>query len=142
MTTIFEKATRVKLRFATNRGDLTVEQLWDLPLKGNLSLNSVAVALKKEITQTEDMIDLVDGDESDTSANVKVAKNKLRLEVVMHIIKVLKEERDASQAREATMSQLRAIDQAIASKQQEALVSGSLDELEKRRSELLNGKTV
>ena len=30
---IFEYATRAKLRFASSRGDLTVEQLWDVPLR-------------------------------------------------------------------------------------------------------------
>lgn len=29
---IFELATRQKLRFASAKGDLTTEQLWDLPL--------------------------------------------------------------------------------------------------------------
>lgn len=138
-TNIFEKATRVKLRFPTTRGELSVEDLWGLPLKGTLSLNSIAIKLKKEVTSTEDMVDLVDGDASDTAANNKLAKTKLALEVVMHIIGVLKAERDAREAREAQQSQLRVIDNAIAAKRQEELTSGSLEDLEKRRQEILKG---
>lgn len=139
MSNIFEKATRVKLRFSTNRGELSVEDLWELPLKGTLSLNSIAVKLKKEVASTEDMVDLVDGDASDKASNLKLAKTKLALEVVMHIIGVLKAERDARELREARQSQLRAIDNAIAVKRQEELTSGSLEDLEKRRQEILKG---
>ena len=42
-TDIFKQATKLKLRFSSVRGDLTVEDLWDLPLtsKSNLSLDGV-----------------------------------------------------------------------------------------------------
>lgn len=135
---IFELASRKKLTFATTRGQLTVDQLWDLQLKNsNLSLNSIAVALKKKIAQTEDSVDLVDGDSTDLEENRKRADDKLRLEVVMHIINVLKAERDARQDRESKLSQLRAIDMALAEKQQEALVSGSVEDLQKRREAIM-----
>lgn len=41
---IFEYATRNKLRFTSVRGDLTAEQLWDVPLrsKDDFNLNEVA----------------------------------------------------------------------------------------------------
>src|SRR4051812_47404695 len=41
---IFEDATRNKLRFPSARGELTVEQLWDVPLrsKDDFNLNAVA----------------------------------------------------------------------------------------------------
>lgn len=140
MTNIFETASRKKLTFVTSRGLLSVEQLWDLPLKtGTLSLNSIAVDLKKKIAQTEDMIDLVDGDGSDTVTSSKVADDKLRLDIVMHIIKVLKAERDARQAKEAQASTLRVLDEALAAKRQEQLLSGSIEDLEKRRQAIIDG---
>lgn len=143
MTNIFEAASRKKLTFATTRGQITVDQLWDLPLKtGTLSLNSIAVDLKKKIVQTEDMVDLVDGDGTDTVATSKVADDKLRLEIIMHIIKVMKDERDARQSREAKLSQIRMLDAAIAEQEYAELVKGSTEELKKRRQEILNGSAT
>ena len=56
MTDIFEQAVRRKLRFASSVGDLTVEQLWDLPLthKSRPNLNELAIATAKELRDLGD----------------------------------------------------------------------------------------
>jgi len=41
---IFEYATRNNLRFASTRGELTVEMLWDVPLRSRDGFNLDAVA--------------------------------------------------------------------------------------------------
>jgi len=51
---MFEKATRKKWRFASPAGSLSVEDLWDLPLKGSVSLNAVAITANKEIKDVEE----------------------------------------------------------------------------------------
>lgn len=140
-TNIFEKASRLKLTIATTRGQLPVDQLWDLPLKGStgLSLNTIAVALKKVITKNEDLVDLVDGDGADSGAVEKQTHDKLRFDIVMHIISVLKAERDAREAKEALASQLRQIDEAIAQKQAAELTNGTVEDLIKKREAILAG---
>lgn len=140
-TNIFEKASRLKLTIATTRGQLQVDQLWDLPLKGTtgLSLNTIAVALKKVITKNEDLVDLVDGDGADSGAVEKQTHDKLRFDIVMHIISVLKAERDAREAKEALASQLRQIDEAIAQKQAAELTNGTVEDLIKKREAILAG---
>ena len=139
-TTIFEKASRLKLTIATTRGQLPVDQLWDLPLKGtSLSLNTIAVALKKVITKNEDLVDLVDGDGADSGAVEKQTHDKLRFDIVMYIISVLKAERDAREAKEALASQLRQIDEAIAQKQAAELTNGTVEDLIKKREAILAG---
>lgn len=137
---IFEKASHLKLTFATKRGHLSVEQLWDLPLKGNdVSLNSLAVGLKKTLSKDEDFVDLVDGDSTNTAATVQRSHDKLRFDILLHIISVLKAERDEKVLAESRASQLRAIDEAIAARQQQDLVTGSVEDLLKKRAEILNG---
>ena len=53
MSTIndFELASRQAIRFDTGKVQLTTEQLWDLPLEGSTSLDSIAVDLYKQFTQ-------------------------------------------------------------------------------------------
>ena len=53
---MFEKATRLKVRFATDKGNITIEDLWDLPLtsKTSTSLDSVAKSLNKSIKEEEE----------------------------------------------------------------------------------------
>jgi hypothetical protein len=54
---MFDVATRNKFRFASAKGDLTVEQLWDVPLrsKDDFNLNEIAKGLNRQInTQREE----------------------------------------------------------------------------------------
>ena len=47
---MFEKASRMKLRFNTQRGVLSVEDLWDLPL---IQLDNIAIALNKKLQESK-----------------------------------------------------------------------------------------
>jgi len=44
MNDIFETATRSKIRFASVRGELTVEHLWDVPLRSSDGFDLDAIA--------------------------------------------------------------------------------------------------
>ena len=51
---IFEQATRLKLRFKSPVGLLTIEDLWDLPLKGKRAdLDGIARTIAKTIQENE-----------------------------------------------------------------------------------------
>lgn len=80
---MFEKASKMKLRFASTSGYLSVEDLWDIALVGALSLNSIAKAVNRKLTtdKEEDFVeDKVPAD------NI----NSLRLDILKHIIGVKK----------------------------------------------------
>lgn len=80
---IFAKATRVKLRFETPKGLLSVEDLWDLPLKsrqGSANLNDVAVQLHGKLGQQQ--ISFVE--QPDPASNNEV--EQLAFDVVKFII--------------------------------------------------------
>lgn len=53
---MFEKATRLKLRFETVKGLISVEDLWDMPLtsRNQFDLDSVAKGLSKKLKESEE----------------------------------------------------------------------------------------
>ena len=74
---IFEIATREKIRFETSRGEIGVEELWDVPLtsKNQFDLDNIAKAVNKKIKDQEE----------ESFVKVKSAESntlKLKLEVV------------------------------------------------------------
>ena len=134
MTNIFEKASRTKVRFEHPRGNFTVEQLWELPLKSTVkvSLNELAVEVNKNIT-TEKTTDFVDGGTSTESL-----ANSLKLDILKHIIGVKKNEIATRVAGEARRSQAQTIKDELAKRQMSSLLSGSDDELRKTLADLEN----
>lgn len=76
---IFEFATRNKIRFASSRGELSVEQLWDVPLRSNdgLNLNEIAKSANKALKDATE------------ESFVETARTQLhvRLETTLEIVK-------------------------------------------------------
>lgn len=127
-TDIFKQATKLKLRFSSVRGDLTVEDLWDLPLtsKSNLSLDGVGKPIQKALRESdEDSLVAV----PTTSKN---ELNSLRLAIIKEIISVKQEENLTKQNQAAIESQKALLKQALASKKVDEINSLSVEEIEKR----------
>ena len=125
---IFKQATKLKLRFSSVRGDLTVEDLWDLPLtsKSNLSLDGVGKPIQKALRESdEDSLVAV----PTTSKN---ELNSLRLAIIKEIISVKQEENLIKQNQAAIESQKALLKQALASKKVDEINSLSVEEIEKR----------
>lgn len=125
MTNIFELATRQKLRFQTVRGQLSVEQLWDLPLdKGEVNLYQLA---------TELLVDTQNKPEQALSFFKKTtSKNELaqlKFDIVKHIVttKVAEIEEKSNEA--ALKTEIDELDRLIAAKEAESKAGLSLDEL-------------
>lgn len=81
----FEKSSRMKLRFETDRGVISTEDLWDLTLP---QLNKLAKALNREIKNSEEDDFLKETTSEDTVT-------KLRFDIVIHILETKKEEKKA-----------------------------------------------
>jgi len=119
---IFEQASRAKLRFDTQVGMLTTEDLWSLPLtsKTKVNLDDIAIGLSAQLKATS---------ESFVSASKTDEVLSLKLEVVKHIIGVrVAENKDRLEA-EKRRQQREQIQSLIARKESESLESLSLDEL-------------
>ena len=125
---IFEQATRQKLRFDTPKGQLSVEDLWDLPLisnTGKANLDDLARDLDAEVKQ-EQKTSFVQPTQS--GSNVLA---ELKFNIVLHIIQVRVEENRKHQDAEALTEKRRQIMAIIDRKQNEALEGQSLEDLQK-----------
>ena len=122
---MFEKAARLKLRFDTPKGPLSVEELWDLPLtvrNGGASLDNVARAASKQIKETET--------ESFVVKNPTVSPLlQLRLDVVKHIIAVRIAEAETAATAADKAAKKQTLLALVAEKKNEQLKSSSIDEL-------------
>ena len=125
---MFETATRKKFRFPSPKGQITVEDLWNLPLisnkEGEASLNFCAQVLHRRIIE--------DTQASFVSLGVNEGptEDKEKLELVKHIIKIREDETIAatkSAENRKLKSQLMGI---LADKQSEAWKSMSPEKLQ------------
>lgn len=122
---IFEQASRLKLRFDSTKGQLATEDLWGLPLVSDRSesLNSIAKRVNKEL-KAEGEEDFVG------TKTAKSATLNLKLDIVKHIISVRLAENEAKHAKAATETKKALLEEILAKKKNEALEGKSIEELE------------
>lgn len=121
-----ETAIRRKLRFQTTRGNLTVEDLWDVPLT---VLDEAYKGLSRQIREAEDDSLLAKRDSG-------VEEASLKRDLVKHVVEVRQTETAEKQARAARRSQAARVRELIAQKQDEALTGKSTEELAALLAEL------
>lgn len=129
---IFELASRRKLQFETSKGNLKVEDLWDLPLqsaKNHPNLDDIAKSLHQKIKESDSISFVSSNPTADTVL-------QLQFDIVRHIINVKIAERDALSAARQRAEQRQKIDALIASKQEQELAGKSLEELQALRDNL------
>lgn len=125
MSNIFERASRLRTRFESAKGLLTVEDLWVLPLtsdKGKVNLDDIARGLNKQIQAANEtsFVEPTTG----PSESLMVA-----FEVVKHVIKVLVAEREAAVLAAQREEKKKLILAALADAENKELTSGSIEEL-------------
>ena len=121
---IFEYAVKNKLRFATERGLLTTEDLFDIKLSNQTgpSLDKIAIALDEELSKTEkSFVKKV------TPQNKEL---QIKLDIVKHVISVKQDQEEAKVAAAARATQRRILQEAIAKKKLEAIDNADLASLE------------
>jgi hypothetical protein len=125
MSELFITASRKKFRFASERGDLVVEQLWDLPLvsKNGFNLNAVAIAVNSELKS------LAEESFVETSSNPRRRDLENMLEIIKYVIATKQEEAKAASERAAKQSLKHKLQEAIEAKEKEGLFTASLDDL-------------
>jgi len=125
---IFEKATRGQLRFPTNKGLISVEDVWQLPLtragQHGVSLETLAQHIYKELNTS-----LVPSFVS--KRTTKDTTQELRFDIVKHIIAIKLAEQEASVVSKEKSERKQKILGVINKKKDEELSNLSVAELEK-----------
>lgn len=128
MDNLFIIATRSKLRFPSTRGELTVEDVWSLPLtsRNMPSLDQLAKDASAGIR--------LSGEESFVETKVDPVKDifQLRLEILKYIIGVRQAENQAVLDAKVKAEQREKLQELISKKQDAALEGESMEELQKR----------
>ncbi len=132
---MFEKASRLKLRFQTARGELTVEDLWDLRLTSinSINLDNIAIELNKKLKETEQV--------SFVSSTKKTNEvDQLKFDIVKHIIDTRVEEarqqREIEATRAAKAATKERIVEILEQKKTEELSTKSVEELTQMLKEI------
>jgi hypothetical protein len=118
MDQIFEKATRMKLRF-NHRGVCFVEDLWDISLK---NLDKMYIELASEIKTNN--IDSLLGTKKEIDE-----ETELKIEIIKHIVAIKLAEKEARDIEQKRKEQKQKIMSLIVEKQDEALKGKSVEEL-------------
>lgn len=128
-TDIFVYASRNKLRFSTIRGELTAEQLWDVPLRSNngFNLNTIAQEASRELKaeQEENFVDA-------TRKTAEHVRREVALEVVKYVIDAKLSEEEAAKTRAKKRQEKEKLLSILAEKQDGKLSEMSIEDLQKR----------
>jgi len=130
---MYKFAAQNRLRFESIRGELTAEQLFDLPLKSNsgFDLDTIARGVNAELKAMaeESFVET-------TTANPRKKALEVSLEIVKDVIKTKQDANAARLSRAKRIEERRKILDALAAKKDQALTAASVDELEKKLAEL------
>lgn len=128
MQNIFEYTTRNKLRFASVRGELSIEQLWDVQLrsKDGFDLNTIAKTANKALKE------VVEESFVESTSTPERTRRELTLEVIKHVIVVKVSEEESAKTRVAKRQEKEKLLSILAEKQAGVLSTLSAEELQKR----------
>jgi len=128
VTDIYKYAAQKRLRFSSGRGELLVEDLFDLPLQ---NLDSIARSVNKELKAS--------GEESfipNAKKNPKQTENQVRLDILKSVIQHKVDLQQRASERAARQAELAKLKEIVAQKADAGLREKSLEELQKMMAEL------
>lgn len=125
---MFEIATRNKLRFSSTRGELSVEMLWDVPLRSHddFNLDSIAKSANKALKA------LTEESFVSTERTPAHAKAELTLELVKYVIAVKLAEEETAKKRAENKVEREKLLAILAEKQAGKLSELSEKEIQRR----------
>lgn len=124
---MFIEATRRKLRFNTTKGQLSVEELWDLNLT---TLDNLAKGANKLVKAAEEESFIP------SSRKRKNTEAELSLEILKYIIQVKVDEDNKNKERAEKQQKAARLKELLMQKKDSELASKSVEEIEKMLAEL------
>lgn len=125
---MYKIALRKKLRIQTNKGMLSVEQLWDLSKE---DIGELAKAIRRRINEQKGVTGDSELDFLKPSAQTEETIDELTFRILKDIYTTKQAEEDKAHRRAAARENNRKILELIAKKQDQILESKSIEELEK-----------
>lgn len=126
-------ALREKARFQSSKGLLSIEQLWDVPLRSRdgFDLNAIAKGINSELkaASEENFVDV--------TKNAAKDRNSTLMEIVKYVIDTKLEEEQAAKDRAARLAERNRLLEAL-SKKQDAAIDNLSEAAIKRRIEALS----
>lgn len=129
---MYKKASQQKLRIATSRGMLSVEQLWDLPKE---EIGQLAVALRKRIKDARGINGDSELDFLQPAEHAEETADELTFRILKDIYQTLQADEDSARRLAAKRQRNRKLLEVIARKQDQELEGKSIEELEKMLEE-------
>ena len=119
---MFEKASRIKLRFPVSKGFVSVEELWDLSLT---SLDTIARSVNKELQAEGEQSFLPNA----SSNSKKSTELRLQLDLLKYVINTKSAEDTARKNRVEKANMVARLNELAQARADEALGSKSLEEI-------------
>lgn len=119
---IFQKASKIKLRFAVRKGYVTVEDLWDLSLE---DLDEIAIEVNQKVKESREESFIKKQSRASTT-------DLLRLEILKSIINYKMEESEKKMLAKQRQEELSLLQSMIADKKIEEMKSLSTEEIQAR----------
>lgn len=129
---MYKKASQQKLRIATSRGMLSVEQLWDLPKE---EIGQLAIALRKRIKDARGINGDGELDFLQPAEHSEESADELTFRILKDIYQTLQANEDSARRLAAKRERNRKLLEVIARKQDQELEGKSIEELEKMLEE-------
>lgn len=117
---MYKQLIKDRTRFTTSKGNLSLEQLWDLSIN---ELDTLAVSLQEAYDKSNNKKSFIQ------KKTTKDKNLKLQLDVVLDILLTKQEESEAAQKKAERKANNQKIMALIADKQDEALAKKSIKEL-------------
>jgi hypothetical protein len=111
---IFERASRKRIRFPSSVGDLTTEQLWDIPLSARgdkVNLDKLARSVNSELKSLEE------GSFVSVIPDARKVDLELKLDILKHVIASKLADQAAAETRAANAERKRKLLAALDSKE-------------------------
>ena len=129
---IYQKAATTKLRFKTNNGAISAEDLFDLPLssKNEMNLDTVAKTVHAALKAEEE------GSFVNKTSNPRKDQLELAMEIVKDVIRIKQEEADAKADIAAKAAKREQLLRALERNQEQALATMTVDQLQEELKKL------